>query len=170
MRGKSTRTLHPHRAAVVDGGLRLSYEQFFARCDRWSAALQRLDAQRGDRVAYRARIEQSLQNPQRRTIRLRTSRAEGNAIRPALAKLKSACPDLPPIPTRVLTAGGESSRMATTNREAWRAMAERAGAPYTNVAKSGHLMPIDSPDVVVEAIVRVLELMEATGTTDLMPR
>jgi pimeloyl-ACP methyl ester carboxylesterase len=116
-------------------------------------------------AAYRARIEQSLENPQRRTIRLRTSRAEGNAIRPALAKLKSACPDLPRVPVRVLTAGGESSRMARTNREAWQATAERAGAAYTNVATSGHLMPIDSPDVVVEAIVGVLDLVEAATTS-----
>src|SRR5262249_57376119 len=33
--------------------LRLSYEQLFARCDRWSAALQReLGVKQGDRVAY----------------------------------------------------------------------------------------------------------------------
>jgi fatty-acyl-CoA synthase len=36
---------------VVDGGLRLTYEQFFDRCDRWSAALQGLGVAPGDRVA-----------------------------------------------------------------------------------------------------------------------
>jgi acyl-coenzyme A synthetase/AMP-(fatty) acid ligase len=34
----------------VDGTRRLSYEQFFARCDRWSASLQRLGVRKGDRV------------------------------------------------------------------------------------------------------------------------
>jgi fatty-acyl-CoA synthase len=35
----------------VDGELRLTYEQFFDRCDRWSTALQQLGVARGDRVA-----------------------------------------------------------------------------------------------------------------------
>ena len=48
---RRTRRLHGDREAVVDGGLRLSYEQFFDRCDRWSAALQGLGVQPGDRVA-----------------------------------------------------------------------------------------------------------------------
>jgi fatty-acyl-CoA synthase len=46
-----TRRLHGHREAVVDGGLRLTYEQFFERCDRWAAALAALGVQPGDRVA-----------------------------------------------------------------------------------------------------------------------
>jgi acyl-CoA synthetase (AMP-forming)/AMP-acid ligase II len=50
---RRTRRLYPDHEAVVDGDLRLSYEQFFARCDRWSAALQhRLGVAQGDRVAY----------------------------------------------------------------------------------------------------------------------
>jgi fatty-acyl-CoA synthase len=49
---RRTRKLYPEREAVVDGDLRLSYEQFFSRCDRWSAALQALGVQQGDRVAY----------------------------------------------------------------------------------------------------------------------
>ncbi len=48
---RRTRRLHGSREAVVDGGLRLSYEQFFDRCDRWSSALQQLGVARGDRVA-----------------------------------------------------------------------------------------------------------------------
>ena len=35
----------------MDGELRLSYRQFFDRCDRWSAALQGLGVAQGDRVA-----------------------------------------------------------------------------------------------------------------------
>ncbi len=46
------RRLYGDREAVVDGVLRLTYEQFFNRCDRWSAALQTLGVRSGDRVAY----------------------------------------------------------------------------------------------------------------------
>src|ERR687884_522787 len=49
---RRTRRLHPNREAVVDRDLRLNYEQFFDRCDRWSAALQRLGVEKDDRVAY----------------------------------------------------------------------------------------------------------------------
>jgi len=50
---RRTRRLYPDHEAVVDGDLRLSYEQFFARCDRWSAVLQHeLGVKQGDRVAY----------------------------------------------------------------------------------------------------------------------
>jgi fatty-acyl-CoA synthase len=42
--------LYPEREALVDGDLRLTYRQFFSRCDRWSAALQALGVRRGDRV------------------------------------------------------------------------------------------------------------------------
>jgi fatty-acyl-CoA synthase len=48
---RRTRRLHGGREAVVDGSVRLSYEQFFDRCDRWSSALQRLGVAQGDRVA-----------------------------------------------------------------------------------------------------------------------
>jgi fatty-acyl-CoA synthase len=48
---RRTRHLYGAREAVVDGDLRLTYEQFFDRCDRWSAALQSLGVRQGDRVA-----------------------------------------------------------------------------------------------------------------------
>src|ERR1700734_1875211 len=48
---RRTRRLHGHREAVVDGALRLTYAQFFDRCDRWSSALQGLGVAQGDRVA-----------------------------------------------------------------------------------------------------------------------
>src|SRR5258706_11576819 len=51
---RRTRALYGAREAVVDGGLRFTYEQSFDRCDRFSAALQRLGAKAGDRVAYSA--------------------------------------------------------------------------------------------------------------------
>jgi fatty-acyl-CoA synthase len=49
---RRTRRLHAAREAVVDGALRMTYAQFFERCDRWSAALQKLGVGPGDRVAY----------------------------------------------------------------------------------------------------------------------
>ena len=49
---RRARRLYPDREAVVDNDLRLTYREFFERCDRWSAALQGLGVQAGDRVAY----------------------------------------------------------------------------------------------------------------------
>jgi acyl-CoA synthetase (AMP-forming)/AMP-acid ligase II len=49
---RRARRLYGTREAVVDGDLRITYEQFFERCDRWSAALQRLGVKPTDRVAY----------------------------------------------------------------------------------------------------------------------
>jgi len=49
---RRSRALYPGREAVVDGGLRFTYAQFFERADRWSAALQKLGVGQGDRVAY----------------------------------------------------------------------------------------------------------------------
>ncbi len=49
---RRARKLYGEREAVVDGNLRLTYEQFFDRCDRWSSLLQKLGVTQGDRVAY----------------------------------------------------------------------------------------------------------------------
>ncbi|HTA39148.1 MAG TPA: long-chain-fatty-acid--CoA ligase, partial [Candidatus Acidoferrales bacterium] len=49
---RRARRLYGEREAVVDGDVRLTYEQFFDRCDRWGAAMQGLGIVRGDRVAY----------------------------------------------------------------------------------------------------------------------
>jgi fatty-acyl-CoA synthase len=50
---RRSRRLYADREAVVDGDLRLTYAQFFDRCDRWSHALQqRFGVGHGDRVAY----------------------------------------------------------------------------------------------------------------------
>jgi len=49
---RRARRLYGRREAVVDGDLRLTYEEFFDRCDRWSSALQRMGVRMGDRVAY----------------------------------------------------------------------------------------------------------------------
>jgi len=49
---RRTRKLYGDREGVVDGDLRMTYEQFFDRCDRWSAALHGMGVKKGDRVAY----------------------------------------------------------------------------------------------------------------------
>src|SRR5438132_10880058 len=49
---RRARRLYGSYEAVVDGDVRLTYQQFFRRCDRWSAALQHLGVGKGDRVAY----------------------------------------------------------------------------------------------------------------------
>src|SRR3954452_16806996 len=50
--GRRARKLYPERVAVIDGDSRRTYAQFLDRCDRWSAALQKLGIGQGDRVAY----------------------------------------------------------------------------------------------------------------------
>src|SRR5499433_2488264 len=49
---RRTRALYSDRESLVDGPLRLTYQEFFGRCDRWSAALHALGVAQGDRVAY----------------------------------------------------------------------------------------------------------------------
>src|SRR4030088_134757 len=49
---RRSRRLYGDREAVVDGDLRMTYAQFFDRCDTWSSALQGLGVKQGDRVAY----------------------------------------------------------------------------------------------------------------------
>ena len=47
---RRSRSLYPERLAVVDEDVRLTYEQFFDRCDRWSTVLQRdCGVRKGDR-------------------------------------------------------------------------------------------------------------------------
>jgi fatty-acyl-CoA synthase len=49
---RRARRLYGSREALVDGNLRLTYEQFFDRCDRWSTVLQEMGVRPHDRVAY----------------------------------------------------------------------------------------------------------------------
>ena len=49
---RRARKLYGTREAVVDGAIRLTYADFFARCDRWSSRLQDYGIAAGDRVAY----------------------------------------------------------------------------------------------------------------------
>jgi len=111
----------------------------------------------GSSAAYRARIEGRLSDPVRWPIGLRTASAESAAIPEALDRLRRECPDLPPIPVHVLTAGGVKSKSARRVHEGWKATVARVPtARYTSVPTSGHYLPIECPDVVVDAIVGVL--------------
>ena len=49
---RRARRLYSNSEAVIDGPSRLTYGQFFERCDRWSSVLQSLGVARGDRVVY----------------------------------------------------------------------------------------------------------------------
>jgi fatty-acyl-CoA synthase len=48
---RRTRRLYAGQEAVVDEELRLTYDEFFDRCDRWSSVLQGRGVTQGDRVA-----------------------------------------------------------------------------------------------------------------------
>ncbi len=49
---RRARRLYGSKEAVVDGDLRFTYEEFFARCDRWASVLRGFGIAKGDRVAY----------------------------------------------------------------------------------------------------------------------
>ena len=49
---RRARRLYHDREAVVDGGVRYTYGQFFDRCSRWASQLRAAGVRKGDRVAY----------------------------------------------------------------------------------------------------------------------
>lgn len=111
--------------------------------------------------AYRDRLEQTLGDRTRWTAALRTARAEGAGIRASLDQVRRTCPDLPPTPIHVLTAGGVSGANAKSVRrvhDAWQEAVARAPlARYTNVPASGHQLPLEAPEPIIAAIVDVLD-------------
>jgi pimeloyl-ACP methyl ester carboxylesterase len=112
----------------------------------------------GSPPGYRARIDQRLNDPTLWPVGLRTARSESAAIPAALERLRRESADLPAIPVRVLTAGGVQSKSAQLVHEGWKALVARsATASHTVVSTSSHYMPLDSPSVVADAIVSVLD-------------
>ena len=115
----------------------------------------------GASAAYRARLETRLGDAAQWQESIRTARSEGAGIRPSLAALRRDCPDLPPVPVHVLTAGGVTGpnlKQVQRVHAAWKAMVDRApNARYTNVPASGHQMPIEAAAVVSDAIIGLLE-------------
>jgi pimeloyl-ACP methyl ester carboxylesterase len=118
----------------------------------------------GASAAYRVRTEQTLGDPTRWAVALRTARAEGAGIRPSLAELRRTCPDLPPVPVSVLTAGsvvGVNPKLVRRVHDAWRATVARAPmAQYSTIPTSGHQLPIEAPEPVIEAIFGVLDAVQ----------
>ena len=118
----------------------------------------------GSSPALRASVEQRLGNPAQWRLSIRTTKSEGGGIRASLGALRRDCPDLPPIPVHVLTAGGVAGPNARSVRrvhEAWKAaVARAANARYTNVPTSGHQMPIEVPEVVSDAVIGILDAVE----------
>src|SRR5690349_5983833 len=110
---------------------------------------------------YRARFEQRLNNAALWSQSLRAARAEAAGMRASFAALRKDGVTLPDVPVRVLTAGGLHGRNTKSVRrvhEAWRAaVASASQATYTNVQDSGHLMPLDVPEAVMQAVISVLE-------------
>jgi len=100
--------------------------------------------------AYRAHLERALHDRARWALAVRTARAEGAGIRASLDYVRRECPDLPPIPVHVLTAGGAAgagAKLARHVHAAWRDVVGRASsATYTHVPTSGHALPIEAPD------------------------
>ena len=108
-------------------------------------------------AGYRARVEQRLLGLEGWMVGLRTARAEGAAIPAALSALRQ-CPALPDIPVQVLAAGRVTNKSARRVHEAWERLAGASpAATYTHVPTSGHYMPIDAPEAIVQAITAVLE-------------
>ncbi len=118
----------------------------------------------GSPATLRTLTEQRLADPAQWRISIRTARSEGAGIRPSLAALRRDCPNLPPIPIHVLTAGGVSGANVKSVRrvhEGWKAaVARAANAEYTNVPASGRYMTIDASDIVINAISGVLDVVE----------
>ncbi|HEX4346619.1 MAG TPA: alpha/beta hydrolase [Vicinamibacterales bacterium] len=112
----------------------------------------------GASEAYRTQFEERLRDPVRWPVGLRTARAETPAIALALARLRRDCPELPPVPVEVLTAGKMTSRSALRVYEGWKETVSRAArAEYRSVPAAGHYMAIDAPGDVAAAIIRVLD-------------
>jgi len=56
-------------------------------------------------------------------------------------------------------------------RDGWQATVARApGARYAHVTNSRHYISIDRPDIVVDAIIGVLDAIESTANNFLTPR
>jgi pimeloyl-ACP methyl ester carboxylesterase len=98
----------------------------------------------------------------------RTSRAEYAGIGPSLQELMRIAPGLPPVPTRVLVAGGTGlaakvgAKQMAAIRGVWaKAVADHGTATLVTVPDSGHYISLDQPDAVIEAIEDVLKQVSA---------
>ena len=94
----------------------------------------------------------------------RTGRAEMAGIAPSLRELSRLAPDLPDVPTQVLLAAGRptfttklGARQLAKVRRAWEgAVAGRGDVTLQIVPDSGHYVPLDKPQAVIDAITTVV--------------
>jgi pimeloyl-ACP methyl ester carboxylesterase len=93
----------------------------------------------------------------------RTSRAEYAGVGISCQELTRIAPDLPHIPTRVLLAGGRGwtaklgAKQLTGIRTVWeQAAAGVSEATVQSVPDSGHYIPLEKPQAVIDAIDDVL--------------
>jgi pimeloyl-ACP methyl ester carboxylesterase len=97
----------------------------------------------------------------------RTSRAEYAGIGTSLQQLLDLAPALPPVPTRVLLAGGRPglvSKLAVKQiasiRAVWEnAVAGRDDIVLSSVTGAGHYISLDRPQAVIDAIDEVVDLV-----------
>ena len=90
----------------------------------------------------------------------RTSLAEYAGIGPSLTDLSQNAPELPQVPARVLLAGGRPGLMAKLGakqvasiRSVWeRAVEGRSDITLETVSGSGHYIPLDEPQAVIDAV------------------
>ena len=93
----------------------------------------------------------------------RTSLAEYAGIGSSLRDLQATAPDLPPVPTQVLLAGGRPGLMTKLGgrqmagiRAVWeQAVADRPDITLRVVPGSGHYISLDQPQAVIDAITDV---------------
>lgn len=92
---------------------------------------------------------------------LRASRAEGAALAYGFRKLRAAPGTLPPVPVTVISGARTTSPRETATRgvlvDAHRAFAESLPeGRHVMAERSGHMIPNDQPDLVVEEILRLI--------------
>jgi len=89
----------------------------------------------------------------------RTSRAEYGGTGPSCQELARIAPDLPHVPTRILLAGGRGltaklgAKQLAGIRTVWQSAAAGVSeATVQSVPDSGHYIPLDQPQAVIDAI------------------
>ena len=116
---------------------------------------------------YRARLEQRMGDPAQWRLSLCMARAEGAGIGRRLPRSRATVRTCRRFRS-TLTAGGVTGpnvKQIQKVHQAWKAMVERApNAQYSNVPSSGHQMPVEVPDLVVDVITGVLDACSPART------
>ena len=168
---RRARRLFGDREAVVDGSLRLTYEQFFDRCDRWSARAPaaRREARRSRRV-HRAEHARQLESfyavPQIGAVLVPINyrlTADDFAYIIAHSGAKVVCA----APEYLEMIDGVRGRASRTSRTSSRSRA-RATAGSSTRARSRRVAPKGAPVVFERPVIReddLLTINYTSGTT-----